>query len=41
LAAAHGRLVVAGPDRLMLFGPAVRVPPKKDDAKNDRLATSD
>jgi outer membrane protein assembly factor BamB len=41
LAAAHGRLVVAGPDKLTVFGPAVRVPPKKNDTKNDRLATSE
>jgi hypothetical protein len=41
LAAAHGRLVVAGPDKLTVFGPAVRVPPKKDDTQNDRLAASE
>jgi hypothetical protein len=38
LAAAHGRLVVAGPDMLTVFGPAVRIPPKKDVTQNDRLA---
>ena len=40
LAAANGRLVVAGPDKLMTFGPGIRIPPKKNDTKNDRLATS-
>jgi hypothetical protein len=40
LAAAHGRLVVAGPDKLTVFGPAVRVPPKKNDTQNYRLATT-
>jgi outer membrane protein assembly factor BamB len=41
LATAHGRLIVAGPDKLMAFGPAVRIPPKKNATKNDRLATID
>jgi outer membrane protein assembly factor BamB len=40
LAAAQGRLLVAGPDKLMLFGPGVRIPPGKNDSKNERIATS-
>jgi outer membrane protein assembly factor BamB len=41
LAAAQGRLIVAGPDRLMAFGPAIPIPPKQTTAKNQPLATSD
>jgi outer membrane protein assembly factor BamB len=40
LAAAHRRLIVAGPDKVMAFGPMRPVAPKQNDAKNQPLATS-
>jgi outer membrane protein assembly factor BamB len=41
LAAAEGRLIVAGADKLMAFGPAIAIPPKQTTGKNQPLATSD
>jgi outer membrane protein assembly factor BamB len=41
LAAAQGRLIAAGPDKLMAFGPAIPIPPKRTTATNQPLATSD
>jgi outer membrane protein assembly factor BamB len=41
LAAAHGRLIVAGTDTLMALGPAIPIPPKSNSSKNHPLATSD
>jgi outer membrane protein assembly factor BamB len=39
LAAAAGRLVVAGPDKLMVFGAALPVPPSQDEPKTEPVAT--
>jgi hypothetical protein len=38
LAAANGRLVVAGPDKLMAFGAALPVPPNQNKPKAERVA---
>ena len=41
LAAADGRLIVAGHDKIMAFGPALPMPPNRKTAKpQDRVATS-
>jgi outer membrane protein assembly factor BamB len=41
LAAANGRLLVAGHDKIMVFGPALPVPPSRKPAKaQNRIATS-
>ena len=41
LAAADGRLLVAGRDKIMAFGPALPMPPNRKPAKpQDRIATS-
>jgi outer membrane protein assembly factor BamB len=40
LAAAKGRLVVAGPDKLMLFGPALSVPPNRTKVQNNEPLTT-
>jgi outer membrane protein assembly factor BamB len=41
LAAAPGRLIVAGHDKLMAFGPALAAPPKQSRIINQPLATSE
>jgi hypothetical protein len=41
LAAANGRLLVAGPDKLMAFGPALPVPPTQSKLKTEPVAKAE
>jgi outer membrane protein assembly factor BamB len=40
LAAANGRLIVAGPDKLTVFGPALPFPPHRDKVQNQKPVTA-
>jgi hypothetical protein len=41
LAAAHGRLIVAGHDKLMAFGPALPIPPRQNKLKTEPVAKAE
>ena len=41
LAAANGRLIVAGHDKLMAFGPALPIPPNQNKPKTEPVAKAE